>query len=539
LANGIGGNFNNRLPDGVRPISYDAATDSFTLTASDLAQTLKLGQVLATAGGGQASLNFYPGFGATSYVRMAEWLNSAPAATGTGTDYRNAYFTFGMDTPQTGLVRSGTAGFGVNLRGAAADHDNVNVMTFTGTGSMLIDFATNRLTAHIPLSFTENYTGTARAPLTDTADLIIDGGGINGTDNGLGGTLHVWGGIGSYTGSLLGGFYGPSGQEIGGQIIAAETDYNRQSILTGTFAGSRQASTVDPNSNIKRLADLTGSTALGFDRIVRGAAQFPNTPVGPNRIEYDPATATYRVTFPEMRVAVNSTSDIVSQGGIAIFNAASLDAVQPLAGFNSYTASLTPTQKVHAFILPPLQLSYVSLAGFAAETIQTGFPGPYSPGTWFRSFNYFGNRSLSVPTTGTASYTGTVLGWGTVSRKLDVVTYYSDSYDVTGRALLNIDFGARSYTGTLDQLVGTRSFLNTSSDPAGATYNFPTIADTGMMVNGSEFSSITTTGYDMFRGAFFGPNAAEFALRFDKSVGVGGTDPLAYTITGVAAGKKN
>lgn len=535
---------NESWSNGTLTISYDAASDSFTLTASDLTQTLKLGQPTTTANGGTALLNFYPGAGGTSYVRMAEWSNMVPQS-GT-TDFRYSWFAFGMPTPNDAIVRTGTAGFAVDVRGIASDEDNANAMRFSGSGTLLLDLAAGQLRGLIPLSFTENYTGGKRTAASDQGDLLIQArlGSANGS---LYGTADVWGGIGAYYGLVTrGALYGPSAQEIGGDFTAKSYDQNNFSQLVGSFAGSRQSGVVDPDTQIKRLADLPGPTVLGFERVVKNASQFPDLPLGANRIEYDPTTGTYRVTFPDMRQLVSSSGGVdnylVSTGGTAVFSAATKDATQPLTGFDAHTATIG-TQTYRALLLrpdnPQVQLSYVSLAGFAVENRNSAAPGSFGPGNEFRSYAYFGNRSVSVPTTGTASYTGVVLADGVVVRRIDAATLYGDTYDVTGRATMSVNFGSQTFSATLDQLVGTRRYLSPNSDPSAANFNFPSLTESGLLGYGASFQAQTTSGYDRFFGSFFGPKAAEFALFFEKQFGTSGTDPLAWHLVGVAAGKKN
>lgn len=535
---------NESWSNGTLTISYDAASDSFTLAAPDLTQTLKLGQPNATANGGTALLNFYQGAGGTNYVRIVEWSSMVPQAS--STDFRYSWFTFGMPTPNDAIVRTGSAGFAVDVRGIASDEDNANAMRFSGSGTLLLDLAAGQLRGLIPLMFTENYTAGKRTAASDQGDLLIQArlGSANGS---LYGTANVWGGIGAYYGLVTrGALYGPSAQEIGGDFTAKSYDGNNFSQLVGSFAGSRQSGVVDPDTQIKRLADLPAPTVLGFEKVVKNASQFPDLPLGASRIEFDPTTGTYRVTFPDMRQFVSSSGGVdnylVSTGGTAAFSVATRDATQPLIGFDAHTATVG-TQRYRAYLLrpdnPQVQLSYVSLAGFAVENRNTATSTATSPDNWFRSYAYLGNRSISVPTSGTASYTGVVLADGLVTQKINATTTYGDTYDVTGRATMSVNFGTQTFSATLDQLVGTRRFLYPYSDPAGATFNFPSITESGVLWNGANFHAQTTSGYDRFYGSFFGPKAAEFGLFFEKRFGTGGTDPLAWHLVGVAAGKKN
>lgn len=523
-------------------LAYDATSDTYTLKTTELVQTLKLGQSTATANGGTARLDFFQGAGRTKYIRMGEWSNILTQA-GT-TDFRYDTFAFGMKTPNTGLVRTGTAGYLIDARGIAANEDGANAMRFFGSGSLLVDLLAGQMHGSIPLTFTEDYTGGQRAPLTDQGLLNVQARiGSNNTQ--FAGAVDIWGGVGAYYGWLHGDFFGPSAEEAGGRISAIGLNPN-PSTLAGAFAGTKGPAPTDPDTQIKRLADLTGPTVLGFERVVPNGRAF-SVPRGVSRIEYDPATGTYRVSFPEEKRLTGSSGGVDNflefSAGTAAFSAATKDATQPLTGFDAHTA-LIGSQKVHAYLLRPdnpyVQLSYVSIAGFALEARFTSGSTSTVLGApqWFRSFAYFGNRSVSVPTTGTASYTGAVLAYGTVNQSLSGVQIFNDIYDVTGRASLTVNFADQTFNSVLDQLVGTRTYVGSSSDPTGATFNFGTINHSGVLTDGRNLQG-QATGYDRFFGSFFGPRAAEFAILFEKRFGTPGTDPLAWHLTGVAAGKKN
>lgn len=523
-------------------LAYDATSDTYTMKTTDLVQTLKLGQPTATANGGTARLDLFAGAGGTKYVRMGEWSNILTQAG--NTDFRYDLFAFGMKTPNAGLVRTGSAGYAIDVRGIATNEDGANALRFSGTGSLLVDLLAGQMHGSIPLAFTEDYTGGLRPPRTDQGLLNVQAR-IGSNDTQIGGAVDIWGGAGAYYGWLYGDFFGPSAEEAGGRISARGLNPN-PSTLVGTFAGTKGAAPTDPDTQIKRLADLAGPTVLGFERVVPNGTAF-SVPRGLSKIEYDPATGTYRVSFPEEKRLTGSSGGIDNflefSAGTAAFSAATKDATQPLTGFDAHTA-LIGSQKVHAYFLRPdnpyVQLSYVSIAGFALEprfttgSTSTVLDAPQ----WFRSFAYFGNRSVSVPTTGTASYTGAVLAYGTVNRSVSGVSTFNDIYDVSGRASLTVNFADQTFSAVLDQLVGTRTYVGSSSDPTGATFNFGTINQSGILADGRNLLG-QTTGYDRFFGSFFGPRAAEFAILFEKRFGTPLTDPLAWHLTGVAAGKKN
>jgi hypothetical protein len=493
-------------------VRYDALTNRYTLVAPDLAQTITLGQSLFTSGTGRADLALSAGPVGTSYVRIGEWLNYT--GRGSLTDYRRDYFSFGMDTPNAGIVRTGTAGFKVAVLGGGADADFHNITKITGTGNFFVDFAAGQLRALIPVESREDYVMSGRAPGVQRGDLTFTGT-LSASANSMSGTAAL-NGIGTYTGTMNGRFFGPAAQEVGGAFSLTD---GAGGALSGAFAGARDASVTDPAITVPTIAGLTSQTSLF---VKQGAAT--QTPDSISTIAYDPATQAYLVTLP-------TTTALTA--GTARFSATSLDAAQPIAGFDKHTVTYPSGLITHAVLLKPtnatVQLSYLSLGSFAIER------GSYA-GDWHRYFTAHGIATPAIPSSGSASYQGVALAYAIVTKRVSDFLGYTDTYDVTGNASFQVNFATQTFTSSLTSLVGQRSAVYSFSDPAGATYTFNPLSYTGDIIGGRLEAGGNSSHF--FFGNFFGPGAAELGGNFFDRVGTPNVDPVAFEMSGVAGAKK-
>ena len=475
--------------------------------------------------------------GGTSYVRIGELFRAVPL--GGSTEYFRQYLVFGMSTLPSMVPRNGTAGYHIEVRGTAADLDFPNLLDLQGTGSLFIDLATARIRGFVPLTFTEQYSAGGRAAAVKPGEMTIDG--ELGASEAIAGNVHLSGPIGEYLGSFQGRRYGPTAEEVGATFSAGggvrRLGNATEGFIVGAFAGVKDGAATDPEPAIPTL-NQGGVKTFGLSQIA-----VPFAPDGLVGITYNPAGQSYQVTFADLSVNGSSSNTQFTTGGTVTFSSATLDTSQPNLGFDAHTTLIGGGQRVRAVILRPdnqqVALSYLSFGRFFAE-IQNTATTTTDPAAGFQQFAIFGNRSISVPLSGSASYSGLVFGYADVTTNLGTDLHTSGRYDVNGRSFMTVDFGARTFSATLDQLVGTRTSASTISTPL-AVRNFDPIVHTGILHSGSNFESSMRgpMGLDQFTGSFYGPNGAEFGTVFFQKVGTFGVDPLAWEVTGVAAGKKN
>jgi hypothetical protein len=414
-------------------------------------------------------------------------------------------------------VRTGTAGYRIDVIGGAEDGDYHNIINFAGQGSFFVDFAAGQFRAKVPVNYREDYTLAGRAPAQPIGDLTMNGS-LSATSNGFSGTATLTGLGTNYTGTSLGQFYGPTGQEAGG--VFSLTD-GSSGVANGAFAGVKDASITDPTATVPTLAQLTAKTPLAFGRVEPFTGQ--GQPVV-NGVAYQPSPSAFEVTMA-------GTPPFA--GGTMTFGAVTRDAVQTLTGYDAHTTTLA-ADNYKAILLRPdnpiVALSYMSLGEFILTR------GPNET-FWFRNFSYYGNATSStqIPRTGTASYSGLAFAYANIGNIAGTATSVPETgiYNVTGRSSLSVDWAAQTFSANITNLVGDRIRWDPSVTPL--TYNFNSIAYTGSL-SGQTFAATGFNGHSL-NGQFFGSNAAEFGAIFIER-GNGANQPT-IDITGVIAGKKN
>ena len=243
----------------------------------------------------------------------------------------------------------------------------------------------------------------------------------------------------------------------------------------------------------------------------------------PPQISYDASTQSYTISS-----ATSGYNYSYFGPANATLTTANIDSANSNATFTAYT---TPTET--ARILnpgannPAIQLSYVSFADIT-QTMPNSFTGTTYPVDYFLVFGQT-TPSVSMPTTGSASYSGVVYGFGSYP------SLSTGEVSVGGTGSLSVNFNG----GTLS------STLNLTATPVGggSSQSMGSFALTGSIYSGSStFSaggSFAGGGAGM-RGSFYGPSANEVGAAFRvnaTSATASTTGP--FNVVGAFVGKKN
>ncbi|MBO9516714.1 MAG: hypothetical protein J7493_01460 [Porphyrobacter sp.] len=502
-------------------IRYEEVTDSYSLLAAGIFGTYDNSSQSFTGLGPATQASWDRGTQSVrgvplSYLRAREWTN-ADGINGTN-DYRVSHHVYGMPTAQADLVRTGTAGYRIELSGMAADGAYRNPMRISGLGDLYVDLAAGRVSGYAPLEYREAGGLSGLFPVTVlgswrySAELAAD-------KNAFAGTVEM-DGLGTYLGTGSGKFYGPDADEVGGVFSTSETGGGA---ATGYFVGYRDDTVRDPSNNgVLPLADLPGQTNLAFKYRddIQTVADIKN-------ISFDPVGHTYRVSFQPFGM-MNPPTNIVT------FSDAERDSAASTGDIDLYrTAYLTYPTVVRK--LSPNASVALSYASFAEISIQL-----YPANKYYDAIYYavFGNQTIQMPRTGTASYGGLAMGSVEVQASSPSGWEY-DIYNVLGTSGLSVNFGAGSFVLTIDGLGGDRVYAG-ANRPGHDTVLFPTMEFNGLI------SGASMSGSDVdrsFNGSFFGPNAEEFSGVFRtnnvKPASLNLDPNQLVTVTGVAAGKKN
>ena len=318
-----------------------------------------------------------------------------------------------------------------------------------------------------------------------------------------------------FIGHILGEFYGPNAEEVGGVVTAtrdvAGTADDR--VLNG-FIGGRKTD---------RLTGVNDSEALlmGFDRDFEGDS---TTLVGVDSLTVESTADGYRITWSDD--ADGTVTVELSESDFGTPNR-STSYVKESNGsefrLRSPTGAFTSRRSFAGF-----RLEHVDVMSWVLDDRDAS--GDLTSGNFGRIV--YGDRTTDMPTTGTASYDGGgfVMEWPTDPAAFSddpIVNYYRTNLD------LSADFGNSAVTGNLtlrEARPGDGAYAPASG---GLSFN-ATISGNGLSATDLSGSG-ALAGYSGGRvdGGFYGPGATEVGGVFDATHGTQNK-----VITGYFAGQE-
>jgi hypothetical protein len=247
------------MPGGAAAISYDAASNTYTLSSPSSSasgatpDTLKLkpndaaltsaAPVPCSSGCGGAGYLSREGtnrpstqpYFIYSYVGYANWWSQT--SSGANSVYVQNEAVFGIPTPAAAIPTTGTASYTLDVVGfegttpqLGSSGSHANNPTFAGGGAATLDFGS--------ASYSMN--GTTGAPTdsskggTGIASFSSSGKLLSGA-NGFGGAF-TFNDAGNFDGKLNGWLFGPNAQELGAVFSASSTDGR---VVVGTIVGHK------------------------------------------------------------------------------------------------------------------------------------------------------------------------------------------------------------------------------------------------------------------------------------------------------------
>ena len=510
---------------GVMTVSYDAGSNSYTVSSAGFSQTFRAtdrdaslsagdGEVFVRTSGNTSDSLFLtrnaidPGTRSNPryrYVGGGIWQRTVTAASGvTGTIDA---FAYGVKTPDAVLPRTGTAEYPVQLYGVAAFGDTA--VAARGSGALTVNFGTNNLTGAgvayaIPAIGRE---GDRRWSVT---------GSISSTANAFSGTFAMgvpFGGAIDATGQIFGRFYGPAAEELGASW------FWRDSFLGTTFAGvmlGKDARLFPANTS--GLAGLTVDEDLADEGLVYETRIDTTNGANFNGGEPNP----HPDRHPDIRYAEASQSYVLDYlfwpSNQAVL-AANRDATASNSDFDVYRFTQgNETNTVRVF-KPGSGNTQIALTytGFASWTYDK--PDILTYVDRKQGWIAFGQATPAgaIPTTGTASYSAQVFGMSDNAKAADGTFR---SYDVTGTASLAFDFAAGSLSGSMHPFLTDPK--TTMVYDLGNYAFIDTVFGVGSPTFRGGFSSATFPfSSHFFNGQFSGPAAQELFGRWQTAT----TDP--------------
>ncbi|MBB3957712.1 beta strand repeat-containing protein [Novosphingobium sediminicola] len=404
-------------------------------------------------------------------------------------------YAYGFDTQAGAVPRTGSATYGLVLRGAAAPVGQP-LRDLFGNGALQVNFSGNTLTTQGSYSLA--------APGADSYSIMrnpIDRGNwsgtavISSTANTFSGTLAFDSdNTADFSASMTGRFFGPAVQEVAGSISGTAGDGSR---LAAAFTGKQDSSigaALNGLSSLTGVATLSGSSAYLDDNPALSA---PWTDLDFNvGTIWDTSARSYRFK--------SGTS------GTYALDKTFLD-TDKVAAQSDATYTVYRNASGDARVLNPgagnplIALTYTS---FAEITAATGTM--QNPATWYVPFGA-PTPDFQMPRSGSASYAGVVVGRGdgpgaTNASNLSGTSTLAVNF-TTSAATMNMALTATNRTTGAIQAIGTITYAGSigNSCPScsqNTLSGYPTTAGT----------SGTLTGM------FYGANAAEFGGAFNLNL---------------------
>jgi hypothetical protein len=479
-------------------ISYEAATQTYVVSANGTSQSFSTGGATPPAAGAQLltqkngattdTLTLYnsaPVSNAmiTQYVQAGYWQHTTQGASTVGGSLDA--FTYGISTSDANVPRSGQAGYDLALNAVfAAPYQQPTASTATGT--MLVDFSTGAI----------GFTGGGGFTAFGGSATLASG------SNSVTGTIDLAGA----TGTLAGRFYGPQANEFGATFDVNASD---GSTTVGTLIGYQDPSILTAGQGVTSGAALS---SMVYATVPNVAAPEGNFAWDTQRVQYAPATSTYTLAGPGVT-------------GLSV-GPAQMEAAQSDPRFVAYdTTQGTATARVLIYTSgaanPDLALTYASFADVTvtqhdANGNVTGTAEEYTPFGVMTPLN-------QMPRTGTANYSGAMYGSG-------VDTQTSHAVGVTGSFAMTFSpDSVQQITMTFNPTVKDITTGTVLESSNGISMNaLLDTSDAGFQTVPIISGGHITAAY----GAFYGPNANEVAGIWLMPIGT-------VNAAGVMVGKKN
>jgi len=426
-------------------------------------------------------------------------------------DFSYDPFTFGVETPDIALRRTGTGTYAVSLVGART-MDLPYAMA--GSGTMQVDFQQGELSSSGVLTSIDVATG-----LIKSIGIFFGSADLSSTMNAFSGEFSMDDGK-RFTGGWAGRFYGPDGQEVGAAWHLASSDGE---VAAGYMLG-REDGSIDPFNNSLTHLEFSEGFAHRFSQIAFTDLGNGTSAADPTLLRSDAAFAVdpenNRFAYVDSARGINSQFD--SSAHVASESTSAVDVYRITdADGLAYTLTLNKAGAGN----PSIALTYASFGhwektqGVSSDRLDRWF-------AWGIRTNGF-----QIPT-GSGHFDGIVRGTATLFQGGEI-------YSLGGTSSFDMNFSAGSFTGSLNP-IGT-SLANGSMRDFG-TFGIANGAidlDAGLTAN---IVNASNAYLGFFEGALFGPHATElggsFGFQTEPSTGTGPSGANAAILNGVIVAKR-
>ncbi len=509
-------------------VRYDAASNSYSITGGNFTETFTAADKQSPASDGETRYSHRAGSD-SSFLTLATTPYSSTKSNsyvGLGYYQRNAVsgdrqdtgftaFAYGLDTPASGVPRTGSGTFAIDVFGLGSV-PGLEPETFQGRGRFDVDFVNGLFSTMAYVTRRGLVSGNGEVG----GGIDLTGGGTLASSNGtFSGEVVYSSGNRQIGGLLAGRFFGPNAEEIGASFSGSASD---GSAFNGALTGQRDTTQTPINISLSRLVTqqlfYADSTTLTVRTPRNGGtptvSDYPGSlGTGQSRSQFIDRTSG--------NVAFGPPTSNLAGGDYTVTSM-----VTGYSNFSSYTRTIAdqPT-RLELYKTGPdnreLALTYASFGRYStsidSDPLQTEVDRVFFVYGFNTPSGLFANRS------GTANYSGVAYGAGANPEGM--------IYDVTGSSSLTVDFGSQSLSGSLS-LAGKN---------AASSLDYGAFSFSGRLFSyGSSATAAITRGPGSSVGAmlinFYGPSANEagglFRLRVPDGVGAN------TLITGAMLAKK-
>ena len=509
-------------------VRYDAATSSYAITGGGITDTFSPSDIVSSSQGETryvqrttANSTYltllttpYTGTKSNQYVALGYLQHNSVSGDRQTTAFTT--FSFGLDSPASGIPRIGTGTFNTDVFGLETV-PGAEPAVFQGRGRFDVDFLNALFSTQTYLTRTGLISGQGIVG----GGIDLNGGGrLSAADGTFSGEVVYRSNAVQLGGTLAGRFYGPNADEIGASFGGSGAD---GSAFNGSLTGQRDTSLPAVNVSFAQLV----TPQLFFGDATTLTVRTPRSGGAPIVSDYPGQLnlgAVSRATLNDNtsgNVSFGPPNSNLAGGDYTVTSIVSGD-----ANFTSYLRTIgdQPTQLdlyKTGTTNKELALTYASFGRYStrieSDPLQSEVDRVYFVYGFNTPTGLFANR------TGTASYAGVAYGTGADAA--------GALYDVTGSSNLLVDFSNQSLSGSL-ALIGKS---------ASGTVDYGTFGLSGKTyTNLSQGSATIARAGGAAAGSalinFYGPSAEEAGGPFRIKVPDG---PGANTlIDGVMIAKK-
>lgn len=535
-------------------IVYDASTQTYALTSGSRTQSFAPAEVDATTSTGLIKV-YKKTSGTTTdtltltrpgtagslyrYVGGAYWQRTVDGATAISGDFDAV--AYGVETPDSAVVRTGGATYATTLLGVVARPDNLYATA--GEATLTVNFLSGAISGRsLPNGLRETVAETG-AP-GRRWDWQFNGN-LAGATNAITGTMTL--GVAStdsLSGSASGRLYGPVSNEIGLAFQASGADGTR---AVGTILGRKSSDTITGTN--PSLTDLQFDET--FVRRNYGSVAYQSTSNAglPSVfssgyfIQPFPYELRYKTSNREFSLVDSgdpSSPTIISTLGTS--DASLTDS--KFLGYSNNSATSVARLRMYRVGSSNSEVALTYSSFYNLVHIKQNVGG--LPNSWFTKNFWipFGvaTANAAMPTTGTASYAGFLHG--------NAIDGYIDSptATVSGTIAIGVNFGTAAVSGSISPIItystGTTFALGTYSFDRGS-YENPGVNRFGVIGSptiGATFAGGVGSGGPAYNGlvsgTFFGPAAQELTGSFEAQYVPAGTSGILGRVWGAFATTK-